>query len=957
MAGQEYRITLKIDTNGLNIFKALEMTAKSFNKALVDTPAQPLKELENVAKSLNENIVGISDKLSKTISFDVFEDIIGTIKDFNRNLDKIPVSPFKEIETTTRNINENLIKISGTLTDSISSQIGNLSGLVETQVVGVAKEAGASLESTYARIGLIISGTIAVGIAKISSETITLTSAFTELSTVFGPLLQFGRSFVLEISRSTFKAVLLLDVFTEAKNKFQAILGISELLPTPVVELLKIFSGLSGILAEVVSNLGIMAGLVSGIVATALVSIPASLIIKTQIKETLQFFTRIIGGSRQIVSPIERASNILLTVDQSIRNIGLNVGNILTNITTGSVFIAGLAVGPVATLVTSFGFINSLISSFFNLFTRGRLQVRGFLGSATARIQLIIFDLKKLALEALPAIRDKAKAFIFLKDQADIADRSLKKLTLGTKEFNNALAVRRAGLPIQQQFSIFAVEMKGFLKEITQQGNQLFLLIGRGMGKTTAELGLIKSEAKLLTKGTVLDIQKSSGFLDNLFQKSRKNINGFFNPIGRIRQIWRNAFSGGQKAINKSVEETKLLTNSQQKILDLESKKLTERKKSSALLGKSADSSKKIEGSTSSLNKTLQATVVSIKDLPNIFERAEKVIKRIPIELNKIELTGLRQQVQDLSKQVLSFGTAGGIGAKGRIFGSVGTPQRIRSLLLQLQQFAIGKIDFSTLTKSLEKFTFILKDLSFHAEGPLGEKLKNLQEIFKKGFKPPKDPKAFQELFQNLENSTKAASKKLGVIGKTTGIQLTNSITKSIRTGKGRAEVEKALIDLTNLMALFFPESPAKRGALKNIPKWGPEINRQLASGIRKGQPTVLKATDKMTTEIAKYFPQSPALLGALVKLPFMGLQIPVQIAKGMLNGIGVVKDAANKIGQVIFDATKRIAETQFFSERFGIKPEVISSFNFALASVGANTSVFIFCFSIISTDIEQNFK
>lgn len=853
---------------------------------------------------------------------EVIKETAQDLKQFNEEVNQTSTAPFDHLAKTTKEISENVIGISKNiqaigvgLANVIIRQVGKTNQIIKSQTTQIAKETGDSFEKTYARIGLGFSALLIPFRGTLVKQTITFASAFKEIDAVFGSLITSSFTLGIEIAQWTF----------QTQSTFANLIGIS------------------GILRDITDLMGAVSALGAGLISSVAVGIPSFLILKNQLNETFQFFQRVFGGGAQIVSPLERVSNVFLTIDQSVRNIGFNFGNVLKTVSTFGVFVAGILTGPIAGLLTSFGFFNSLISTFFNFFTRGRLLARAFLGDSSAQIQLIIFDIKNLVTQALPAIKDKATAFITLKDQAEQADRELKKLTADTVDFNKALTVRRANLPIQQQFALFALETKSFLKEITTQGNQLFLLIGKGLGASDTQLASIRGEAKLLTSGTAKDIEKTTLSIDNIFQSSRKNLSALFNPIEKLQQIFRTGFGFAKTALTTDLfggKKAALLESGENQQKQLQLVQIEQKK----LFFESSQGAKLLGESITNLGKIIEGVVTSSKLLPTIFTETKEIIDTIPKAINKIpeSFTGIRDQLKNLSQEIFNLQKAPILPKANPERGGPAKIQGPANALLGnfgLKGFAEGKIGIDKAIDSLKQFEKITLEVSNNLGTKASAGIEKFQNLFRSGkFNMNVDPKVFAGLLSNFETELNKLADKLGTRGKTLSSTLTNTIRAGIE-GKGRAEVEDIFGKFTNLIGEFFPASPAKRGALMNIPKWGPEIGNQLATGIKKGQAQPIKAVRDLTDEIAKYFPQSPALLGALVALPKMGLGIASQLASGILSGINVVIDATKQLADAIFTTAKKSAETQNIAERFGLSSELLSSYNVAIASVGGSTS------------------
>ncbi|MEK7485518.1 MAG: hypothetical protein AABZ60_14430 [Planctomycetota bacterium] len=451
-------------------------------------------------------------------------------------------------------------------------------------------------------------------------------------------------------------------------------------------------------------------------------------------------------------------------------------------------------------------------------------------------------------------------------------------------------------------------------------------------------------------------IGTNSAAVERVFQKS-VTAPGILNTIDKIKQVWRIGFGGSKSGVTQGLLEAEDIAKRIETQLNKVKLIGTSAQPKSLTFSGGIDSTKQLTTEIGSFNKIIEATVLSIKDIPKFFGEAETIIKRLPAEVAKIpaSFTGIRDQLKTLSKEIFDLQKAPVIGPRTQQGGKTapqpkvfdqGVSGKVGGLFSVLGRFGEDKAGIDAVIKSLKNFESITIEVAKVVGGDAKRKIEDFQKLFSAGkFKVDIDKNAFKSLFKVAEESIDKASKTLGTGGKDLAAKLTLAINESVRSGKGRKEVEQAFADLTDLIAAFFPQSPAEKGALRSIPRWGPEIGAQLSQGIKKGTPVVLKSVDDLTENIAKYFPRSPAILGALINLPIMGLKIPFQIAEGMLNGIGAVRDAASKIADVIIETAGRAAETKNIADRFGISTEVLSSFNLALASSGANASDLTFAF------------
>lgn len=170
----------------------------------------------------------------------------------------------------------------------------------------------------------------------------------------------------------------------------------------------------------------------------------------------------------------------------------------------------------------------------------------------------------------------------------------------------------------------------------------------------------------------------------------------------------------------------------------------------------------------------------------------------------------------------------------------------------------------------------------------------------------------------------------------------------------GNPEVENLTKMLADLIASFFPQSPAKRGPLMKLPLMGQKIPYYIGQGIEKGKNAVTKGTGIITKAIAKFFPRSLPVVGPLVALISMGYKIPFYIGVGIIKGLNSVRDAAKDIADTIVKEVQKASEIGFMAERMGINVNMFSSLDSALSTMGIQASEATWVFQRMSEMINK---
>ena len=256
-----------------------------------------------------------------------------------------------------------------------------------------------------------------------------------------------------------------------------------------------------------------------------------------------------------------------------------------------------------------------------------------------------------------------------------------------------------------------------------------------------------------------------------------------------------------------------------------------------------------------------------------------------------------------------------------------------------------------SLLKGLEQFSQKFGDV--FAE----DRFKKISVLFRKfiisGFKF--DPKIITKAFINLEGEIKKLEEKGLIKGKDFGIKLKSMIGLGLKGGN--KEIEKSLQALTELIASFFPQSPAKRGALIKLPQMGAKIVTYLVKGMLSKMSLVYKVAFKIANLIAKFFPRSLPVLGPLVSIVKSGALIPFYIAKGITQGVGSIVKAITGIAKTMLDTLKKATNLGFLAERIGVSVEKVSALENVLADVGATSSDLSFVFTRMRDTLNKTFS
>jgi len=922
-----FKLTLKIDRKGAEVFEETKKDAEELNKELSKTgsSAESFKEIEKTTASIGKNIDSLTKQISGSIR-SVVSQTVGAVSDTTENLS---ISFGKTMET----ILGRMAILGVGVKIALSQSFLDFKSKAILQSTGLFSFIAAFGSNAISSLGGVFSSVFGVAVEKVSI----LKTAMTEVSGIVGQSTGRIAGFVAGLFASASRAKDVAFFFGK------------------IGQSLSFFTGS----------------------ATVLFGINLAL------KESVLLVKRFFGFGVQAAKPLERVTNIVVTIDNTFRSIGLTTGGLLRTLGLLGLSVAGFG-GPVLAFATGLAGINSLISNTLALGTRFRLRTFAFFGSARAQIGLILLDLKRLALDTLPTIADKAKSFKVLQQNAKDADKSLKKVGDDVNRINQATAVKRGNLPIQKQFALFALEVKTLFAAVLQSVNTVSLLLKGAFKFSDVAFKNVTSQAKKATDTTIRGVEKTSNGVQDIFERGTKTAGVF----GKMGSVIRRTFLGKNPIVDSLEQSDKAALKLQarfQKVAKAtengfkkafkflnfgvpnflgrigkglaraftfkktfgagktpQSKEATARAKVASQATIQLQIQRQITAAAINTNKQISKTI----DLTNKATKAKISASVIQI----IDPKKIKPTQKSLGLLLRDFIKLGGlpIFAPGKGIGFVN--QKQRSLLNQFGA-ELQKLVSSGKKFSSTELATVFKKLQDGMQGfvnaiPKGagrDKLKN----FLGGLTDPKFlkiPANIKAVSDGLKDFKKIAASELGV-KKFKGLGdaisgVANIASKSFSSNKILRGIENSVVAFGNVIASFLkPKSPPKKGPLNTIDKWGVGLVKELTKGMFKSVGLVGKAALALAKRIAGFFPQSPALFGPLVALPKAGFNIGMQLVSGMKRSFSAVGSAAASLGQVIFGNLTNAFQADLFSERFGIGVETLTSFNLALSSVGASTT------------------
>lgn len=976
---------------------------------------------------------------------EVFENTADKIKSLNTEISKTSTEPFEKLLEFTKSIEESVSGIEGRFQKVIGSLVRQTSNAIEGTTDNIAREAGRSFETILSRLSLGVATILGL---ELSGITASIQNAALESKTFLSAITRIAGDFKQNVGPA-FNGVL-----DFAIEKFHTIRGLIEGvalsvggITTKLADSASVLPGIGSVLKSFSAEFGKIAFGVTTLAGGAATFFG----IRVALKETVLLFRRFTGQGIKAATPLERISNIVFTVDSSIRSIGLTTGSILKSTLLLGGAIAGSVANPLFGIVSSLGFVNSAISNVQAFFTRSALRGLAFFGSARSQLGLIFFNLKQIADKALPELERKSDALKSLGIKAEEADKTLKKVSGNLKDVQKVEAVKRTRFPLAAQFQQFSLEIKTFLTDLVKQVNLVTKVIQKAFGVTDVELKDLEGKSKKVANTLSKSISEESRVLDNIFSRNTKGLNILDRSMRKVSNFFTQGFTTNPlakalKQANKEGGELQNRVGLLRKAFSLlssltfrrsvgskedprENFRLNNQKKinqlkqdENSLLQKAKANSESFAQSVARVAKALQSGFgpqvlnpfrLALSDLEkqlnvNIGKAINKVPKRldklpiavsktppevqkigetidnlktpinrfkervekIPLSFGKIEekvndvfspktgskqITGLQKELVRTLQILLDIRKTNKDAQGGAVFGSVGDATKLKEFVSTLEKFRKGSKTLEDVQAKFDSFGQVVSGVTSRLNSDSKIAREGVDKLFQVLRDPrtlkegPKDIKAFEKAFDEFAKSVSESGKKFGTEGQKVGLAFTKQFTQGFKDPKNKQEIENSILLLIETMMEFFPRSPAKRGPLKALPKSGREIGKQLSGGLKQGKKDAAKGAEELAKQIAGYFPQSPALFGPLRFLFRAGTTIARQLAEGMRRGLSIVADAANAIGKTIFDNISRVAELQIFSNRFGVSVEVLSSFNLALADVGASTQDFQFALTSLN--------
>jgi hypothetical protein len=141
----------------------------------------------------------------------------------------------------------------------------------------------------------------------------------------------------------------------------------------------------------------------------------------------------------------------------------------------------------------------------------------------------------------------------------------------------------------------------------------------------------------------------------------------------------------------------------------------------------------------------------------------------------------------------------------------------------------------------------------------------------------------------------------------------------------------------------------------KEFQNSGQKIVSFLSKGVKLGGPETQKAIEALAELIASFFPRSPAKVGPLRYLVGMGAKIVGYLVSGITGAFGLAKSAIERLANLFAEPLQKAADLGEFSKNIGISVQSLSSLEFAMNSVGGSVDEMQFLFQRLNETLGKN--
>jgi hypothetical protein len=461
------------------------------------------------------------------------DDLVASLRELRNQVNSTQANKFNEISKNVEEIGGTVERVADKIDDTVAHVAAQTKDYADDTISRIESRAQSATETFYTRsivafgaLGIAgssaVEGVFSVFLGNFSQAKASATSAlasFTASGSKIGPQIAASFSSSLGSVKGAFVSLTTgLDDFFLAFQKISA---------APTL--------LSSITASATGLLGVLGG-VSGVVKGLAVAGGQFMFFSIFLGEATVLFRRLVGLGSESLTPLERGTRSLTTVDEAIHGIGLTTGQLFKTVAFG----IATFTGPFAGILAGIPFVNSLITSMLRFGERGRLSLYAFFGSARSQFSLIMFDVKTLLGTVVPA------ANILLGKGT-----GLQRLALG---FGNFFGSKRATALTQiielkdailkalpaiidaiNKFSNSYQQAKVQIKPTDFPLSKIFGIMARDIGNDVKK---IATSFATLGKGAFAGLASAGRFFVGIFKKEKQpDISGQIEQLLSFEQI------------------------------------------------------------------------------------------------------------------------------------------------------------------------------------------------------------------------------------------------------------------------------------------------------------------------------------------------------------------------------------------------------------------------------------
>jgi len=903
---------------------------------LLDDLNKKLKELQNIGG---------------TVKFDAIEQVGEKINEISKNIERVAQSTSKVI-------------------DSVASQAQDVAATTAGRIGKAGRSAQETFLARLSVIGVIVTAMAGTVLATIAQRMYSINTVFDLINrrlSSFGSLSKY-------INQNLISADLIMGA---AHDKIKH-------LKLPI----ELINHQAALLAR---NFNVLLSVFRTLIASSF----DFFVLKFAFQEISVLIRRIIGKGEASLTPLQRASRLVSTLDIGLHQAELTMGRMFKTAMFGILTF----VGPFNGILMALPFLNSMITSVLNVFTVPSLKIKSFFGDVRSSLVLIFLHLRKLGKAGLPAMLGVAKGFTKMRKEADKSENVLRKMGSG-EQLRPLQALSKMKFPMAKQFQSALVEFRMFAQEMIKKLAVIAATLQLTLGASTADIENIE--------------QKANKALSSVKYKIDTTVKAFENGPNAAKRFATQTAQALQNVSSKKLQVKSDIPRQEKlknAIKEIENRVKISQEKAREALGKTeqkfkdqAQAVRLVSNGFQGLRQTVKGVSlpsnfvvkfdVALKSLSKEFHWVAKLASEAMLavfDFNKNASSGLKIKTSSDYKKLAGFFASLDMYLKGASK-LESFKKRLNGLTESLRKFALvtkdktfadripeaihkgitlDKTKLATALLPLKKALSSLGNEGKIAGKHLNEQLTSYFAKSVKGLLSSQDVSRVRDALSNFMlnavdpkkvDAVKDAIMQRAVQGlensgsklKASGEKITKQLSNGIKEG-GKHVRKAGRLTAQDFMD-YAPQSPAKVGPLRKLVKSGSLIPYYLSQGIKNGKKHVKTASKSVAENIANFFPRSLPVVGPLVKLVKMGLLIPyylgIGIKKGISGVISIVDGLANKIREVVDKAALSLR----LSFRAGVDVEKIKALDNALLEAGAKAQDLQYAFVGIRKSLNTAF-